>query len=41
MNFYLHLQINLKRLGTLLITKLVQYPVKNLLRLNLNFVTKL
>jgi len=41
MNCYLHLQINLILPGTLLIIKLVLYPVRNFLRLNLNLVTKL
>ena len=41
MNCYLRLQINLKRPGTLLIMKLVLHPVRNLLRLNINMVTKL
>jgi hypothetical protein len=35
------LQINLKRLGTLLIMIFVLHPVRNVLRLNLNLVTKL
>jgi len=41
MNCYHDLQINPKYLGTLLIMKLVLHPVRNLLRLNLNLVTKL
>jgi len=40
MNCCLNLQTNLKHFGTLLIMKLVLHPVRSLLRLNLNLVTK-
>jgi len=40
MNDYLHLQINLKCLGTLLKMKLVLRPVRSLLKQNLNLVKK-